>query len=321
MLFYNAELLNILERRVKRWALAGFYGGAFSPDRSKFFAYSYMRLDPSKADDYGHLYEGGHGVAGADFEKARVYLDEGGYKGKPVVDCIREGVYQAYAVCFSGAWWEGEWFILEGVVFFGEKMEEAAAKSYLGERIDAPDYWETMNFKMVLPDERTEFTEMPFLVSWIKSNRKTDIHSAYIEYMNVSLVDSFLEQLRIVRFEEYAEYGSTPWGRWGQFLIYPESKAYFLVVTLARHRELGWRLVWFFYDHAATKFYRWTYPRPDYHAARHWYAGEIIDAISDISGWDDYQFLNSSRTLDDPAFWSEYVLKRVDGHYRWLEEV
>jgi len=47
----------------------------------------------------------------------------------------------------------------------------------------------------------------------------------------------------------------------------------------------------------------------------------VIDAISDISGWDDYDFLTSSRTLDDPAFWSEFVLKRAGGRYQWLEEL
>jgi len=316
MLPYNTEIWKILERRVKKRDMEGFYGGVFSPDKTKFSAFSYMRLNPAKADDYAQRFEGSHGATGVDLEKTKVYLDTGGYQSKSVMDCIREGVYQAYAISFFGAWWEGEWFILDGVIFFGEKMDEEAAKSYLSEYVKVPDYWTTMNFTVGLEGE--EFPEAPFLVSWIKTRQKMNVHLAYIEYINVSLVDPLLRQLRIGKFEEYVEYGSTPWG---QTLLYPAHKKFFLMVTLARHQEWGWRLVWFFYDTAAAKFYRWTYPVPRYSGLRHWYGEDIIEDIRDIAGWDDYALLNSSRTLDNPTFWSEYVLKRVDNRYQWLAEV
>jgi len=330
MLFYNTEILNLLERRVKKRDLEGYYGGIFSPDKTKFVARTYVRLDPARYEDYSHMYGLGHSAVGMDIERTKVYLDDGCYQSKSLEDCIEEGVYQAYSIRFSGAWWEGKWFILDELMFFGEKMDEAGAKTYLSKYDDIPDYWDIGNFKIdwnvKLPGtdkpirdvEREEYPGTPFLVSHIKIERKTAINRAYSAYINVSLVDPFLRQLRIDKFEEYVEFSSTPWG---QTLLYPESKAFFLMVTLARHWELGWRLVWFFYDTAAARFYRWTYPQPRYTGMSYWYGEEVIEDIKDISGWDDYGFLNTSRTLDNPTFWSEYVLKKIEDRYQWLEEV
>jgi hypothetical protein len=267
---------------------------------------------------------------GADFEKTKVYVDERSFQTKPLVDCIRESIYEAYAIDFCGVWYEEKWFISDSLEFFGEKMNEETSKAYLSEYDDSPNRWEIGNFEVgwyvrmpgtdlpIRDVEREEFPGTPLLVSQIKIERKTDVNRAYEAYINESLVRPFLEQLRISNFEEYAEFSPL---FWNHTLLYPASKAFFLVVTMARHQMLGWRLVWFFYDTTMAKFYRWTYPQPRYNESHYWYGEEVIMDIGAISGWNDHAFLNSSRTLDDPAFWSGYVLKRVDGRYRWLEEV
>jgi len=59
-----------------------------------------------------------------------------------------------------------------------------------------------------------------------------------------------------------------------------------------------------------------------YHSEGYYFDGDdVINVLKDISEWNDRRFLNSSRTLDDPNFWAEYVLKKEAGGYLWLEAI
>lgn len=40
-----------------------------------------------------------------------------------------------------------------------------------------------------------------------------------------------------------------------------------------------------------------------------------------IAEFEGFFILSNSRTLDDPNFWAEYVLKKESGQYLWLEAV
>jgi hypothetical protein len=140
--------------------------------------------------------------------------------------------------------------------------------------------------------EQEEFPGMPAVVSTIRVREKKKVNDAFSHYMNVAFVYPFFQRLRIQQPEEFVEFQKC-----------------FLVVAMARHQTLGYRLVWFFFDSETETFYRWTYPQPEYSSHNYHYALNVIDDIRDVTGWDDHSFLRSSRTLDDPAFWSEYVLK------------
>ena len=115
MLSYNTEIFNILECRVDAGDLEGYYGGMFSPDKTKFIARTYVRLDPARAHEYNDMSDIGYTVMGADFEKTKVYVDERSYQTKPLVDCIRESIYDAYAINFCGVWYEEKWFISDSL--------------------------------------------------------------------------------------------------------------------------------------------------------------------------------------------------------------
>jgi hypothetical protein len=104
-------------------------------------------------------------------------------------------------------------------------------------------------------------------------------------------------------------------------LLYPRDRSCFLLVTMAQHKQKGHRLVWFFYEPSSGRFYRWTYPQSRYSDGSYWYVQDVIDDLKNISEWDDYRFLSSSRTLDDQNFWTEYVLKKQNGRYAWLEAI
>jgi len=250
---------------------------------------------------------------------------------KSTDECIEQGIYKAYSIQFVGICHEGEWYILYDLTFFGEQMPEAAAKGFLTKRFDSPDAWNSGSFRLEwslkLPGrekpirdvEMEEFSGLPWLVGYLKVEHKRKVNRTFTDYSNTAVVEPFLSKMRIEFHEEFSEF--SPLFSAGCTLVFPADKSHFLAVTMARHQTKGYRLVWFFYSFSLGKFYRWTYPQPRFSGGHYAYNIDIIMDLQDISKWDDYQFLNSSRTLDEPTFWSEYVLKRADGNYTWLEEI
>lgn len=136
MLPYNTPIFSILQTRNPDWFLDGYYGGTFSPDQTKFLALTYKDLDPKEEDlylynDYLALCDGGCSIVGHDVERTKIYLENGCYQTKPLEDCIREGIYQAYSILFLAVFYEQEWYIQPSMTFFGERMDEAAARFYV----------------------------------------------------------------------------------------------------------------------------------------------------------------------------------------------
>ncbi len=334
MLSNTEEILKILRPRVYNEELHGFYVGTFNSEKDKLVAATYVRLDAVDFEKYNCLFAGckGYSYMGVDLEKTRIYLDKNQYKSKPLEECVKEKVFTAYSLLISGAFFENEWFILpDHLTFYGDKMDEKAVKNQLESHFNSSDFWQTGLFEFdrhlitigkemhVRDIDMEQFPRMPWLVSHLKSEKKAGINRAFSHYMNLSQVQPFFKQLRIKFFEEFAElyslYGSD------YQLLYPELKDRFLVVAMAKHQILGYRLVWFYYDSASNKFYRWNFPKPRFSGHSYHYSQDVIDDIHSISDWDDYLFLTSSRTLDDPHFWSEYVDKKNNGKFIWLEDI
>lgn len=330
MLSYNTEILNILEPRVNKQDLHGYYGGMLSPDKTKLVAYTYVPLDSIDFDEYNYMLNCGHSVIGTNLERKKKYLDDGTYQMKSMEECINEGIYKAFSSQFCGIFYEGKWFIQHDLLFFDDQMTEEDAKAYFSWRDKLPDHWNESPFDMglihTIPGtdesmrdvEREEFTGMPWLVSHMKIEHKTKVNRAFTTYMNTAVVHPFLSRMRIRSFDEFNEFISL----FGYYtLVFPENKAHFLIVTMAGHKVKGYRLVWFFYDPVLNKFYRWTYPTPRFSEWSYHYPEDVIQDLHTISDWNDCRFLNSSRTMDNQRFWSEFVLKKEDGRYQWLEEI
>lgn len=332
MLIYNPEIYYILERRVDQQQLQGYYGGKLSPDKTKFFAYTYVRLNAIEFEDYRYLLTStGCSSTGVDFEKLKKIVDERAYQMKSTEECIQEGLYTAYTIKFFGVYCDEKWFILDELLFFGEDMSEEAAKTLLSRYDDHPDRWNLGPFEIDRPlnfpgtdkpmrdIEEEEFAGVPSVVSRLKVEQKMKVNRAFGQYMNASVVHPFLKRMRIQFFEDFSEF--LPLFDEDYTLVFPESKIYFLVVAMARHSTKGYRLVWFFYDTMLGKFYRWTFPQPRFNEWRYHYAEDVIMDLISISDWNDFRFLNSSRTMENPRFWAEYVLKKQDDRYHWLQEV
>lgn len=329
---YDPGLTAILEPRTYERELYGFRGGRFNPDRSKFFAYTYARLDSVEFDDYHAIFLdiNSHSSVGADTERQMKWVDDRSYQMKDMEECIKEGIYLAWSFRFTGILYEQEWYVQKELIFWGEQLDEKTALAHHTRRLDDPDFWNKGMFgppyvcktPAGLPIrniEEEEFEGMPWLVSSIKIEEKGKINRAFERYMNLALVHPFLQRMRIGFPDEFVDFSSL-FGE-NYTLLYSGERTYFLLVTMAKHRVEGYRLVWFFYEPTAATFYKWTYPQPRHSGWRYWYVEDVIVDLKDICEWNDSGFLNSSRTLDDPRFWSEYVLAHEGGRHLWLEPI
>lgn len=321
MLAYNNEVFSILERRFDERDLIGFYGGLFSTDGEKFVGYTYVALDAVKADEYSYLLHEGYSAIGADAERTKRYIDDNHYQYKNVVECIGEGIYNAFSIKFIGVYFEESWFVLKECQFWGDKVNEREAKELLGKLSNSPDFWNAgVLSDQVERDIETEvFAGVPWVVSHIKAEEKGKVKRTFSAYVNAAFVHPFFRGLRIHFFEAYSTF--QPLFGDDYTLVFPDTKEYFLVVAMAKHRVDGYRLVWFFYDMNSRTFYRWTYPQPVFSEWSYHYAEEAINALKSISNWNNYDFFLSSRTMDDVGFWQEFVLKREGDNYLWLESL
>lgn len=327
---YDHELLTLLEPRTYERELYGFRGGLFNASRTKFSAYTYARLDSVDYDDYQALFQdSGHSSVGADIERQKKWLDGRHYQMKDMDERIKEGIYLAWSIQFTGIFFEEEWFVQKELIFWGEQIDEAKSIAWLSRGLDDADFWNKGPFGqlLVFDDsngrpfrniEAEEFAGAPSLVSHLKIEEKRKINRAFERYMNLIFVHPFLQSMRIRFPDEYVDFSSL----FGDYtLLYSRERTFFLLVTMARHRLKGYRLVWFLYDPSSSRFYRWTYPLPRYSEWDYAYGEDVIADIKDISEWNEHHFLLSSRTLDDPNFWAEYVWKAENGCYRWLEAI
>ncbi|WP_431213650.1 hypothetical protein ACQ86N_01685 [Puia sp. P3] len=335
MLEYNEEILAILRPRMPDWALEGYYGGMLSPDKTRLIGYTWQPVDRNNGDsrffnNHETLCGGVHSSIGADTEQMKVYHEHGTWSAKGLEACIKEGIYTSLSLGFTGALHEGKWYIRCRLTFFGRQIDEAKAKAYRAQGVSDPDYFKKGAFApyseissytpRIRQVEYEEYPDLPSVVSHALVEEKEKVNRAFSTYMNLAFVRPFFQRLRIRHPEDYVK--SVGLFAEDDFtLIFPAHKKYFLAVAMVEHQQLGWRLVWFFFDTAAERFYRWKLPTPQYHDHSYFYAEDIIEDLKAISNWDDYRFLNSSRTLDEDLFWQEYVLKKEKGEYLWLEPV
>lgn len=331
MQLQDKEIMSILERRFHELDLTGYYAGAISPDGTKLVACTYVTLADINIDEYGFGDPyGHHSSLGADPEKMmKKSIDGTGYHTKTTAECIEEGLYFSFTVKFWGVYYQEEWCVMKETMFFGRMMTEPGAKETLDRLVGGAGKWDAYLFKptnermewkgeQIRSVEEEQFFEAPKLVFYVKSEEKQKVNRTFTAYANASIVEPLLQNLRILHYEEYLEFIRL---RGDYSLVFPVSKKYFLIITMARHRELGYRMVYFFHDTATGKNYRWTYPKPRYSDFGYFYYEDPIMDLSPISNWDVPDFLDSSCTMDDDHFWSTYVLKQENGKYAFLEPV
>ena len=103
-------------------------------------------------------------------------------------------------------------------------------------------------------------------------------------------------------------------------LIYPRSKEYVLGVICAVNHENESRLYYFLYFPRDKKIFQWTIPKP--RSVQRYIGETIVEDISPLtSSGIGFELLDPSKTFDDENFWNEYVFKKEEGKYLYLNPI
>ena len=193
----------------------------------------------------------GSTIIGADEERMKKWIDERSYQKKDRDECVREGIYTAWSIVFTGVYYQDEWYIRKSLTWYGEHMTMENAKRHVFHRHDDGETWMGGSFATYDsfarqmghgPDvEQMEFPDIPWLVSDIKIEQKRKLKRAFLDYMRISLAEPFFQKLRILQPAEYEELYPLL-GHWSSFVL-PRRRDRFLIVAAAKHEKLGYHLL------------------------------------------------------------------------------
>lgn len=333
MFTYNEEILSILKPRVEDLMLTGYYGGMFNAEKYKFVAATIVDL---KSVDYWH-YEylhgqlNGHAISHYNFERSKKFVTEDSFQYKTSQECIAEGIYKYFSITFVGVYYERKWYVLQSLNFYGEYIDEIGIKKHLEERIDdgyfTRDVFEPMQPHHTSIDgkivtyrnvEHEEFANAPYLVSLLKQQQKEKVNHAYCAYFNQEIVLPFFEYLRINEPNQYVKFHEL---RANFISIFPEHKKYTIFCASVLNAKQELHLNYFVYLVQERAIYKWTYFEPSKLQQYEFYGDAIINDLQKISNWNHIDFLDSSCTLDDQAFWDNYVIAKANDQYLYLEKL
>lgn len=334
-----STVYQILERRVPSYLLEGYVDGILNEELDKLYAYTFKKLTPEDHDIASSLrssFPNSSGAWGLDEVKSRNKPDEEGcFTMKDHQQCIREGLYYAYSVSFYGYFYDGWWYILKQLSYYGEHMSEAAAHQLLSENDNLSaafnhslfepmeayyPTWGTRVEKLHRGSEYQEFIGIPELVAYLKQEQKAAVCRAFVHFMNQDMFLPFVERLKVARFDEFS--GVLPLYSDEFIMIFPNTREHLLIPALVRGVHNEYRLYYFYWDTERKIMYNWTYFIPKSFRFSHAYTETIMDNLSQISHWKEATYLNSSCTMDDHAFWNDYVLpKDEQGAYKYLTEL
>ena len=164
-----------------------------------------------------------------------------------------------------------------------------------------------------------EFIGIPFLVAIEKVELKRKMNLAYQSFINQEVFIPFAKRLQTEMRDEFNQILRLQFE--GHFsLIYPQSKQQVIAIFEATNAE-GYLVPHYFAFVPNTKnIFEWTLPQPK--KIDNYNTYDIMGEIAKHSKKGiDFDLDDPSITLDDPDFWSEYVLKKKDGQYLYLKPV
>jgi len=329
----NEDLKTIIEQRVNERLFDGYYGGVFNPTHDKFIGLTWVDLSTVEYEEYEWLHEQlSHSAMYMDFERAKKFISPNSWQSKTTAECIDESIYKYFSMTFIGVLYEDEWFIIKSLSFYGDMLSEAELKVEVEQNALSENLWDTnlflpekplglkgyINSSVLLPATSLEFQHMPWMVSIIKQEKKERINRAYIQYINEEFLEPFFQRMRISWPEKYV----TAHGlKVGYTMIFPQHKKYALFCAFVKNKLDEWQLIYFLFNNEPRKFYKWTYFKSVAHDFSFFYGELIIDDLKQISHWNDWNYLDSSCTMDDQHFWDEFVFKQENNRYLYLEEI
>jgi len=308
----------LLHPRVHHRLLKGYFTGLFNPGQDMFFAATYVDEFTEEDLEWLNYQLNGHSVISAP-PKDIPAGQKNDWQLRPP-DAFDPKKYDAYAIAFTGAYYQEQWYVSPSLTYF-QNLDEKRAKAWIiqddifGKEVYQPYKqlpWAKFNVSW------KEFEDAPFLVADIKQRKKEKVNQAFRYYLDIGILDTLAEKLRIYypgKYDEISGLLANP-----HFTsLFPEHKRFVLLATAAkgRHEETA-VLRYLVYIPGKNEFYEWTYFSPDTGVP---HAQDLIEQLKDITHLNDFCYLNSSCTLDDDSFWENYVFLRENGEYKYLQRL
>lgn len=105
-------------------------------------------------------------------------------------------------------------------------------------------------------------------------------------------------------------------------LLYPPSKDKILSIVAFTNSKNEIFLDYFYFNRSKGKLYKWEYfqpkkiEQPKKMVIPSYYGKQVVKLISKLTEWD-----YTKMYLDDQKFWNDYVSKRMDGEYKYLNSI
>ena len=333
----SSAAYSILQKHVPAFMLQGYLADVIDEEASKFYAITFVDIDPAAYEDNREIYDlnWGYTSTGFDPETVKIYIDEGKrYQHKNLEQCVREGIYKFFSMQFFGSLYDNRWYISKSIAYIGDKMSKDEAIDWLSRGmndrsiLNSSTYmpigthhpqWTTDKPPMSRGVEFLEFVGMPELVANIRQEEKHALLRAHAQFLYLDLFSAVLDKLRVSRFENYNEY--LPFYTIESSFIFSKKRNFALLPLTIRNSKEECRLEYFFWHDNEQKIYLWHYfPLTIMHSSFDYFE-EVINNLSKISYWNDPAFLHSSCTLDDEHFWQNYVLLKESGNYIYLTAI
>lgn len=317
---YDA-IKQLLHPRVHHKLLNGYFTGLFNSGEDMFFAATYVDKFTVEDLEWLNYQIDGHMVISASPQVIPEDHEKGKWRLSPP-DTFDPKKYNAYAITFVGAQYLGQWYVSPSLTYF-RNFDETQAKARIipddifGEVVYQPYKqlpWAKINI------HGKEFEDAPFLVADIKNRKKEKVNQAFRHYLDVSILETLAEKLRIYYPDKYDEINglvASP-----HFAcLFPEHKRFVLLGTAAKgmYEETS-TLRYLLYLPGENEFYEWMYFPPHTNTPGP-HAQHLIEQLKSITLLHDYCHLNTSCTLDDDYFWEHYVFLQENGEYKYLRRL
>ena len=174
--------------------------------------------------------------------------------------------------------------------------------------------------KMDISTEMQPFVGYSYLVALVRINRKREVNWAYTDYIQKAIFQPLTIKLKTFFPDTY--YQIDPFSPIQQDLLYPEHKRFCLFICVSIDSSKKKRLRFFLYQQENNLVYEWTYfPESIYRKYKlaPYELPKIFSPISKLYNWE--YLIKSECTLDDDDFWNNYVFKKENNEYVYLNEI
>lgn len=322
----NSYSLGIIQNYNPDLIIGELYQEIFNEDSTKFITVSIERNKAQNFQDFSKYYptnlniltEGREEEIIIDvFPNTYTQIIYGiNYEGTWYVDISEATIFPAHTLESGGLWFLSKF--LKTNNFF---EDESTSLSSL--------FWESGLFEKVVDISQTEeyarYPEIyeselredaPYigkykLVAKLQKNEQRDKLKEFEKRISSTIIEPLLERLKEDSIKDYTLLNNKE-----LVLIYPSDTSFVLIpLSITDAKSDNNYLSYYLYDTTNTNFFRWTYFE-SIELSSSVYGSDIVDQLSTIIKWHfGFDF------LDNQSFWQDFVFKKENGSYNYLEPV